>query len=168
MSNPIPVYTTANGSRVLSEPRLFGGPQIRDLAEQGYLVSLKSYLEMKDARDDLKLDMKAGRIAFKAISQRCKALQARTAALDTAPVQEQLQNALRSLRFLEGQVSELDKELAGFMCDLHSVEGLEVPSKPYEFMWGVINSVQSSVERMNPDFCLRILFGLEQLNLDAE
>ena len=124
--------------------------EIEQLVDEGYLISLKSYLELKKRNDQLSTDLIAYRLSFKALHRRCDDLQTQ---LNNARPDPATYNALQ---ILESKVRALDKELSEMMVNLHEVQD-ESPERLYDFCWSTLSVIQARVDQMDNDFCITML-----------
>ena len=128
--------------------------ELRRLAEVDHVVSMRSYVDLKQKFDDLSTDLTSHRVSFRTIMERYNALK------DLYASNPQLINSLRTVA---GQIQTLDRDLSRYMLDLHEVE--HDADQFYNFIWETINSLQNFVEGMNDRTITNMINGFSGMDL---
>ena len=139
-------------TRVVHQPDKLSRSHLNRLANRGYQINLRTYLDLADAAADMKIDAAAHRMAFKTMSERCRFLNAALKKPDP--------EHYNALRVLEDRVRDLDKELSKIMLDLHEVYDAN-PERLYDFSWEALNSIQGSVCQMEDNFHIVSATGMD-------
>ena len=137
---------------IVINPDSVSTDDLERLSSSGHVVELRSYLKLKQECAGLLTDLDAHRTSYQAITAKCKILE------ETDRPNVKLYAALRKI---EGQVSQMERELDQSMLELHDVTDSSVSM--YDLCWSVINSLQCMIEKIDDSFHLEILEGFERL-----